>query len=88
MKLRAKVFLSRVDDEFVAVATGEAGKNFSGMVQMNETSAFVLNCLRKRTNLKKLTAALMARYDVSEEEAQRNIEHVLAGLRTAGWLEE
>lgn len=88
MKLLSNVFVSEVDGEYVAVATGKAGKNFSGMVQMNATSAFIVNALRKKTNEKKLAASLMEEYDVTEEEATKNIEKVLGQLRKAGWLDE
>ena len=88
MKLLPNVFVSEVDGEYVAVATGKVGKNFSGMVQMNATSAFIVNTLRKKTNEKKLAASLMEEYDVTEEEAIKNIEKVLGQLRKAGWLDE
>ena len=55
---------------------------------MNATSAFIVNALRKKTNEKKLAASLMEEYDVTEEEAIKNIEKVLGQLRKAGWLDE
>ena len=88
MKLLPNVFVSEVDGEYVAVATGNALKNFIGLVQMYETSAFIVNTLRKKTNEKKLAASLMEEYDVTEEEAIKNIEKVLGQLRKAGWLDE
>lgn len=88
MKLLNNVFISEVDGGYVAVATGKAAKKFSGMIQMNATSAFILHNLRKKTNEEKLVSALTQEYDVTEEDAKRNVNGVLDKLREAGWLDE
>lgn len=88
MKLMPNVFISEVEGEYVAVATGKAAKAFSGMVQMNGTAAYVVELLQKRTNEDRLKIALMERYGIDEETAQRNVAGILAKLREAGWLEE
>ena len=46
-----------------------------------------MRCARRRMK-KKLAASLMEEYDVTEEEAIKNIEKVLGQLRKAGWLDE
>lgn len=88
MKLLSNVFVTEMEDGFVAVATGKAARKFSGMIQMNATAAFIVNNLQKKTTEEKLVAALLAEYEVSEDAARRNVDGVLSKLREAGWLDE
>ena len=87
MKLKEGIILSKMDDAYVAVAAGEAGKSFSGMVRMNETAAFIFEHLKEETDVDRLTAELLAAYDgVNEETARRSAESVVAQLSEAGLL--
>ena len=87
MKLKEGIILSKMDDAYVAVAAGEAGKSFSGMVRMNETAAFIFEHLKEETDVDRLTAELLAAYDgVTEEMARRSAESVVAQLSEAGLL--
>lgn len=88
MKLLPNVYVSEVEGNFVAVATGKAAQKFGGMVQMNGTAAYVVGLLQKRTNEERLIKSLMEEYAVDEPTARRNVEGILTQLRTAGWLEE
>lgn len=88
MRLLPNVFISEVEGNFVAVATGKAAQSFSGMVQMNRTAAYIVGLLHKRTTEERMIESLMAEYAIDEPTARRNVEGVLSQLRTAGWLEE
>jgi hypothetical protein len=88
MRLLPNVYVTEVEDEYVAVATGKAGKKFKGMLRMNGTAAFIVKLLKKRTTEEKILAAMMDEYDVTEEDAKRNIADILGKLRSAGLLEE
>ena len=88
MKLKSTVYVTRVESDYMAVASGKAAKTFSGMVQMNETAAYVVELLRKRTNEDHLKKSLMEHYGIDEETARRNVSGILEKLRETGWLEE
>lgn len=88
MKLLPNVFISEVEGNFVAVATGKAAQSFSGMVQMNGTAAYVVGLLQRRTTEARLKKSFIERYKVDEETAERNVSGILDKLREAGWLEE
>lgn len=88
MKLQATVYVTEVEGEYVAVATGKAAKSFSGMIRMNGTAAFVVQALQKRTSRDKLIEKLKGEYEVTDEAAARNVDGILEKLRTAGWLDE
>ncbi len=88
MKLLSGVLISEVENEYVAVTLGEAGKKFNGMIRMNGTAAFLLKKLQNEISEEGLVAALLAEYDVSEEDAKANVASVLQKLRQAGLIEE
>jgi hypothetical protein len=88
MRLLPNVYVTEVEDEYVAVATGKAAKKFKGMIRMNGTAAFVVKQLKKRTTEEKLVAAVLGEYEVSEEVARENVANILEKLRGAELLEE
>lgn len=88
MKLLSGVLISEVDGEYVAVTLNEAGKKFNGMIRMNGTAAFLARQLQAETTEEELVAALLREYEVSEEDARRNVSAVLDKLRGTGLLTE
>lgn len=87
MKLKQGVIISQVEDEYVAVFAGEAGKACSGMMRMNKVSAFIMELLQQDTTEEQLVVALLERYEVSEEDARKSIRFVVEQVTKAGVLE-
>ena len=50
MKLKSGVIINEINGEYVAVAAGEAGKAFNGMIKMNGTAAFIAKTLQNETD--------------------------------------
>ena len=67
--------------EAVLVPTGEAGERFRGIVRLNETAAFIVDCLRTETSQEQIVDALLAEYEVERSEAKRHVNTVLSQLR-------
>lgn len=88
MKLLSGVLVSEVDGEYVAVTLGKAGKKFNGMIRMNGTAAFLVQRLQSEQTEESLVGALRETYEVSSEEALRNVHSVVEKLRAAGLIEE
>ena len=86
MKLKEGVIISQVENEFVAVFAGEAGKACSGMMRMNKVSAYIMELLQNDTSEDQLVAALLERYEVSEEDARKSVVFVVDQVRKAGIL--
>lgn len=84
MKLKEGVIISQVENEFVAVFAGDAGKACSGMMRMNKVSAYIMELLQNETNEDQLVAALLDRYEVSEEDARKSVLFVVDQVRKAG----
>lgn len=87
MKLKEGFVLSKAGEDYVAVATGEAGKTFQGLVRNNATAAFLLEKLKKECSEEELTAALLEEYEVPEETAKADVRKFVEIIEEAGMLE-
>ena len=64
MKLKTGVILTKLEEETVVVAVGEAGKAFRGMMKMNETAAYLTELLKGEQDEDSLVEHLLAEYQV------------------------
>ena len=64
MKLKSGIIINEMQDDFVAVAAGEAGKAFNGMIKMNGTAAFIAKALQTEIDEDGIVAAILAEYEV------------------------
>lgn len=88
MKLKSGVIINEINGEYVAVAAGEAGKAFNGMIKMNGTAAFIAKTLQNETDEDGIVAAICAEYDVDGETARANVRAVVAKLESAGLIKK
>lgn len=88
MRLKSGFVVSKAGEDYVAVATGEAGKDFHGLVRNNETAAFLLEQLKKEKTEEELVQALLARYEVTEEKAREDVKVFVETIEKAGMLAE
>ena len=88
MRLKDGVIINQADGAFIAVAAGEAGKSFNGMIKLNATAAFILERLKEETTIDSLVKAITDEYDVSAETAEDNAMKIVRTLREHGLIEE
>lgn len=89
MKLREEyVLYDPSDEERIAVPTGSAAKNFSGLLRANRTAAAILEYLKEETSEEEIVQRMAERFDAEEEELRRGVREVLEILRKVGALEE
>ena len=86
MKIQKGFMLRKLGTDYAAVAMGNARKNFNGLIRMNETGKFLWDCLQTECTEEELLQNLLTEYDVSQEEAQKDIAEFTSGLRKAGIL--
>ena len=84
MKIKDGFILREVAGNYIVVAVGEAVKNFNGVINLNETGAFLWKILDKGGDEESLTAALLGEYDVSEEIARADVKAFISKLTEAG----
>ena len=82
LKLDKEYVLRQIGDDYVIVPVGKAALDFNGMITVNETGAFLWEQLVKGTNEKELLRTLVETYEVTQEEAERDLDEFLEVLYT------
>lgn len=86
MKIKNGFILRKVGKQYVVAATGEASKNFNGMMRLNEEAAFAFGLLQKETTEEALVAALLEKYPADETETRADVANFLRKLKEADAL--
>lgn len=86
MKIQAGYILREVAGTHVVVPTGAAAVNFSGMINLNGTGAFLWNQLVAGKTGQELLIALLEEYEIDETTAKADISEFLEKLKAAGLL--
>ncbi len=80
--------LRNVAGYFVVVPTGEASVEFNGMINLNESGAFLWNKLSEGATEDELVEALTSEYEVDDERARADVELFVKKMREAKLVEE
>ena len=87
MKINENFVLREVAGSWVVIPIGEKSVDFNGMMNLNETGVLLWRELEKGADKEALVTALTAEYEVSAEEAAKDIDEFIAVLMKAGCLE-
>ncbi len=87
MKIKEGFILREVAGSFIVVAVGNRVKEFNGIINLNETGAFLWKMLEKGADEDGLKKALLEEYDVTEEIAERDIRSFVDRIKEAGLTE-
>lgn len=88
MKLKDGMILHEAGGEYVAVATGDAAKNFNGMIRNNESAQFIMRLLLEETTEAEIVDKMLAEYDAEREIIEKSVCKVIEQFRQAGLLNE
>ena len=89
MKLKKGYRLRSLGQEFILVAEGLEAVDFSSMISMNESAAFLWNEVEdKDFDAETLTTLLTDNYDITRETAQNDVAVLLESWSAAGLIEE
>ena len=87
MKIKSGFVLHTVGGEHVGVPVGKRTKEFSGMIRLNGTGAFLWEHMEGSFTPASLTDALLSRYDVTGETAAATVARFIEHMRAANLLE-
>ena len=88
MKIKTGFVLEKVGESYLACATGKLAREFSGLVKLNETGAFIWGLFANGDSTIEAAAdKMIAEYDISREIALRDIETFADNLKKNGILE-
>lgn len=87
--IRNKNYILRtVAGKSVLLPTGAAAFDFSGMISVNETAAFIWEKLENDVTVQELAELLCGEYDVDKETAVSDVEEIVKSLDEAGLLQK
>ena len=90
MKIKKGYTLRSLGQEFILVVEGlEAEVDFSRMISLNESAAFLWKEVEdKDFDAEMLTSLLVDNYDIDRETAQNDVAALLKSWSAAGIIEE
>lgn len=88
MKTKKGFMLRKVADKNVVVPIGQASVDFNGIINLNDTGAFLWNILSKGCTYDELLSSLLSEYDVNEDIAKSDIDVFLKTARDADVIED
>lgn len=89
MKTRKGYTLRSLGKEFILVADGFEAVDFSRMISLNETAAFLWKEVEdKDFDAEMLTTLLTDNYDIDRETAQNDVTSMLKSWSEAGIVED
>ena len=80
--------LREVAGYFVVVPIGEGALDFNGVINLNESGAFLWNTMTKDVTEAEMVSALLGEYDVDEERAKADVAAFVKKMKDAGLTEE
>ncbi len=87
MKIKKDFILRKVADSYVVVPVGKMTLDFNGIINLNETGAFLFGLLQKGADREELLAKMLEEYDVTSEKAAADIDKFLEKVKAADVLE-
>lgn len=84
MRLKDDFILHNTGEDFVIIATGEATKNFNGIIKLNNMGGEIVSFLSNDISEEDIIKAIVEKYEVEYEIAREDILNLLDSLRKAG----
>ena len=88
MIIDKQFILREIAGDYIIIPTGNTILEFNGLITVNEVGAFLWNKLQQEITFEELTAAVLDEYDVTKEEAEKDIQEFLEQLAKGGILDE
>ncbi len=87
MKIKEDFILRKVADSYVVVPVNDMTVDFNGIINLNETGAFLFEILQKGADKQELLDKLLSEYEVTSEKAEADIDVFIQKLKDADILE-
>lgn len=86
MKLKNGFVLREVAGQIMVVATGEASKDFRGMIRLNETGKLVWEGIAEGKTADEIADSVTKIFAVDRERALADVKSLIADMEAAGIL--
>ena len=88
MKLKIDFIVKQVADKSVAIAVDGSKIGFDGMLTMNDSAAFIFECLKEDTSYEEIVKNFLEEYDATREQAEKTVSDFIEKLKEASLIEE
>ena len=87
MKIKKDFILRKVADSYVVVPVGKMTLDFNGIINLNETGAFLFEILQQGAERDELIDRLLAEYEVTRDKAEADVDRFIQHVKDADVLE-
>lgn len=87
MKIKEDFLLRKVADSYVVVPVGTMTLDFNGIINLNETGAFLFELLQKEADREELIEKMLDIYEVDRKTAEYDIDLFIKKAKEADILE-
>ena len=87
MKIKSGFMLREVAGYYVVVPVGEGALNFNGVINLNESGAFLWKTMENDVTEADMVAALLKEYDVDEARATADVAAFVSRMKEANLIE-
>lgn len=86
MKIKNGFVLREVAGQYMVIATGEASKDFHGMIKLNDTGKEIWQGLQESLSVAEIAKRIQEKYEIEYEKAVEDTENFVEKIREAGFL--
>lgn len=87
LKAKKEYILRTIAGDSILVPIGEGIANFSGVIYVNDSAAFLWKLLQSETTSEQLEQALVNEFDISIERAEEDVQNFIDVLMRHNMLE-
>lgn len=87
MKIKEDFLLRKVADSYVVVPVNRMTLDFNGIINLNETGAFLFGLLQNGAEREELISKLLNEYEVTPEKASADVDTFISKVKEADILE-
>lgn len=87
MRIKKGFVLREVAGQAMVIATGEASREFHGMIKLNESGKLIWQGMMDGLTESEIVEKLIGIYEVTQEKAEADVRTMLAKMEDAGFLE-
>ncbi len=87
MKIKEDFLLRKVADSYVVVPVNRMTLDFNGIINLNETGAFLFGLLQNGAEKEELISKLLDEYEVTPEKASNDVDLFISKVKEADILE-
>ena len=87
MKIKENFLLRKVADSYVVVPVNNLTLDFNGIINLNETGAFLFELLQKGADREELVQKMLDEYEVTRDKAENDIDIFIKKVKDADIIE-